>query len=179
VYQVKAAPGLEVLRKLDLGGDVGRSMGVAVSGTPGRILYTFETNDNGKKDKVVAVLPLDDKGKGPQYFAFPTGAAGTEGRGAVFAGGDLGGAITDKGAVWFDDDEGKIVPLMGTVPMAGAQFYGSADNIWYAIPHPKEPNKSVLAAISAELNERENLKKNFGANRPLTALRVDAEGASH
>jgi hypothetical protein len=179
VYQVKVAPGLEVVRKLDLGGDVGRSMGVAVSGTPGRILYTFETNDGGKKDKVVAMLALDDKGKGPQFFAFPTGAAGTDGKGAVFAGGELGGALTDKGAVWFDDDEGKIVPLMATVPTASAQFYGSGDNIWYAIPDPKMPAKTVLAAISAELNDREDLKKNFGANKPLTALRVDAEGASH
>jgi hypothetical protein len=179
VYQVKAAPGLEVLRKFDLGGDVGRSMGVAVSGTPGRILFAFETNDNGKKDKVVAMLPLDDKGKGPQFFAFPTGGAGTDGKGAVFAGSELAGAITEKGAVWFDDDEGKIVPLMATVPTAGAQFYGSADNIWYAIPHPKQPAKTVLVAISGELNDREDLKKNFAANKPLAALRVDVEGASH
>lgn len=179
VYQVKLATGLEVVRKLDLGGDVGRSLGVAATGAPGRILYAFETSDNGKKDKVVAVLPLDDKGKGPQFFGFPTGAAGSEGKGAVFAGGELAGAITDKGAVWFDDDEGKIVPLTATVPTAPGQFYGSASNIWYAIPHPKQPTKTVLAAISAELNDREELKKNFAANKPLTALRVDAEGASH
>lgn len=178
VYQVKAAPGLDVVRKLDLGGDVGRSMGIAVSGTPGRIFYAFETNDNGKKDKAVAVLPLDDKGKGPQFFAFPTGAAGTDGKGAVFAGGALAGAITEKGAVWFDDEEGKVVPLMATVPVANAQFYGTDLHFWYVIPDPKAPAKSAFVAVSTDLNKREELKTNF-PTKPLAALRIDAEGASH
>jgi len=176
VYVVKVAPGLEVARKLDLGGDVGQSLGVAVS-SAGRVLYAFETNADGKKDKAVAVLPLDDKGKGPQFFAFPTGAVGATGKGAAFAGGTFAALVTDKGAVWFDDDDGKVVPLMATVPTAGAQFYGTDLHFIYVIPDPKAPAKSTFVAVSTDLNEREALKTNFPA-KPLAALRADADGLS-
>ncbi|MBN9119825.1 MAG: hypothetical protein J0I06_11810, partial [Planctomycetes bacterium] len=62
LYQLEAKEGLRELRKYDLTGDVGRSLGLAVSGTPGRLLYAFETapDKSGKKDLAVFGLPLGD-----------------------------------------------------------------------------------------------------------------------
>lgn len=179
VYQIKAGPKAEVLRTLDLGGDVGRSLGVAASGTPGRLLYAFETAAGGKKERAVAVLPLDDKGKGTQLFGFPTGAAGTEARGALWAGGDTAVVVADRGAVLFDDEGGTVRPLAALVPNGpGALFAGTPAHVWFALPHPKQPAKSVLVALSADLNDREEFTKAFPAGKPLPALRIDDRGAS-
>jgi hypothetical protein len=176
LYQVKAVPGLEVLRKYDLGGDVGRSLGLAVSGTPGRLLYVFETVPDkvGKKDKAVIGLPLGDKAKHILY-AFPASAG--EPKGALWANGIAGGVATDRGVLWFDDDEGKFLPMFLT-QSAGGQYFGDERYFWYVVAHPKEPGKSGLVALSVPFNDFGEYLNSFAKNQPLRAVKIDGNGLS-
>lgn len=175
VYQVRAAPGLEVVRKFDLEGDVGRSLGLAVSGTPGRLLYAFETAPDkaGKKEKAVLGLPLGDTAK---HVLHPIPATAGEPKGALWANETTGGVILERGVLLFDDDEGKFVPLLVAQPVGPALYYGDEKFFWYVVPDPKAATKSVLVALSVEFNDRADFQRNYGANQPLRTVRLDANG---
>jgi hypothetical protein len=177
LYQVSASAGLEVRRKYDIGGDAGRSLGVAASGTPGRLIYAFETAPDkmGKKEKAILVLPLGDKAK---HQLFPVPATVGDPKGALWSAGVAGGVVTDKGVLWFDDEDGLIVPMCFTQPPGVGLYFGDEKYFWYVIAHPKEATKSVLVALSGEFNDRSDLIKSFGANQPLRALKIDHNGMS-
>jgi hypothetical protein len=164
-----------VLRKYDLMGDVSRSFGLAVSGTPGRLLYAFEADKAGKKEKVVLGLGLGEAAEHVLY-RWPDGIG--DPKGVLWATGSLGGVMLDRGVLWFDDDEGKFQPLLVTQPAAGGQFFGDERFFWYLVPHPKMPNKSVLAALSAPFDDFTEYRKAFPANQPLRATRIDENGLS-
>ena len=173
VYHLRAAAGLEVLRKHDLDGDVGRSLGLAVSG--GRVLYAFETAPDkaGKKDKAVLRLPFGDKQK---HVVHPIPATAGDPKGAVWANETTGGLILERGVLWFDDDEGKFVPLVVAQPAGAALYYGDDKLFWYVVPDPKAATKSVLVALSVEFNDRADFQGNYPANKPLRTVRLDANG---
>ena len=175
VYQVRAAPGLEVVRKFDLEGDVGRSLGLAVSGTPGRLLYAFETAPDkaGKKEKAVLGLPLGDTAK---HVLHPIPATAGEPKGALWANETTGGVILERGVLLFDDDEGKFVPLVVAQAAGPALYYGDEKFFWYVVPDPKAATKSVLVALSVEFNDRADFQGNYPANKPLRTVRLDANG---
>ncbi|MCS6866111.1 MAG: hypothetical protein RMJ56_04750 [Gemmataceae bacterium] len=56
LYQIAAQPDLRLLRKYDLGGDVHESKALAVSGSPGRLLYVFTTIDDKTNRHDVVIL---------------------------------------------------------------------------------------------------------------------------
>jgi hypothetical protein len=175
LYQVKAAPGLERLREYDLG-DVARSIALAVHGTPGRLLYVFETvpEKAGKKEKAILGLPLGDGAK-PIIFKFPDAVG--EPKAALWAN-EAGGVVVDRGVVWFNDDENRFLPLLFTQPPAGGQYAGDEKYFWYAIPHPKEATKSVVVGLAVPFADFAKYQKNY-PSQPLRAAKIDHNGLAH
>lgn len=179
IYQIQPKSDLEVVRTYDLGGNVGRSLGLAAGGTPGRLLYVFETvpDKTGKKDLAVMAVPLGANAK-HVFFQFPSAAVG-EPKGAFWANGDTAGVATDRGVVWFYDhpDENKFQPLVFAAPPTGAGLYfGDEKHFWYVIPHTTMPTKSVVVAVSADFNDRSEYWKNFPGQ--LRTVRIDSTGLS-
>ncbi len=175
LYQIQADDKLAVLQTHDLGGDVFRSLGIAVIGVPGRIVYTFEGLVDGKREKLALGFPTGSEAK-PVVYRLPTDAVG-EPRGALWAGSAFAGVTTDRGVIWFDDDGKKFLPMLFTQPTDGSGFYyGDEKYFWYVIAHPKEANKSVLAALAMPLEGFENYTKKFVASQPIPAARIDAKG---
>jgi hypothetical protein len=177
LYQIEGKTELNVVRKYDLGGDVGRSIALAVSGTPGQLLYVFETapDKSGKKETAILGLPLGDTPK-PIFYQFPSPTAG-EPKAALWINGDIGGVVTDRGVVWFEDHEGKFLPLVFTQPATTALYFGDEKNFWYVVPHTM-PNKSAVVAVRADFNDRTDFMKNYTANQPLRIVRIDTAGLS-
>jgi len=173
LYQVKSAPELQVLRKYDLEGDVSRSFGLAVSGTPGRLLYAFEVDRAGKKEKAVLGLAPDEAAKHVIY-RWPDGLG--DPKGTFWANGTGAGVATDRGVLWFDDDEGKFLPLVLTQPATTGLYYGDERYFWYLIPHPKVPAQSALVALPLPFDAATEYRKAFPANQPLRATRISANG---
>jgi hypothetical protein len=175
LYQVQADDKLAVLLQHDLGGDVYRSLGLAVVGAPGRIVYTFEGLADGKKEALALGFPAGAGAK-PVAYRFPAATAG-EPRGALWAGDEFAGVATDRGVVLFDDNDKKFLPMLfAQPPGAVGHYFGDEKSLWYVIPHPKEEGKSVLAALSMPLEGFESYTKKFVASQPIPAARIDAKG---
>lgn len=176
LYQIAAKPDLSVLRKYDLGGDVEESKALAVSGTPGRLLYVFTTipDKMNRQDGVILGLPVGDDAK-PVTYRFPVGMVG-EPKSAIWAGETFGGIATERGVLWFDDHEGKFVPLVMTqVPTAGLYFSGQ-NHFWYTVPHAKDENKCTLIGLSMPFNSFAEFQKSGGSNRPIRSVQIDHRG---
>jgi hypothetical protein len=176
LYQIKSDATLAKMREVDLKGDVHRSIGLALSDTPGRILYVFETSVDGKKEKVVMGLPLVDNAK-PLYFRFPTPTAG-EAKGALWASEKFGGVITDRGVVWFDDHENLFAPMVMTQPPAPGHHFGDESNYWTMIPNPKNDKQSVLVGLAADFEAFPDYVKDYTRNQTIRAVRIDEKGLS-
>jgi hypothetical protein len=173
LYQLQATPGLQLLRKHDLEGDVGRSLGIGASGSPGRLLYAFETT---KKQKAILCLPLGEKA---ERIIYSSPVMIGDPKGAFWAHDTSGGIITDQGVLWFEEDEGKIQPMAFVQPTAGAGKYaGNEQFFWYVVAHPKDATKSVLVALSVPFNDFTDYLKFFPANKPLRTLKIDGNGLS-
>ena len=144
--------------------------------TPGRLLYVFETapDKSGKKDTAVLGLPLGDDAN-PVFYQFPSGAVG-EPKSALWVNGDIGGVATDRGVVWFDDHEGKFLPLVFTQPATPGSYFGDEKYFWYVIPHTVA-SKSVVVAITSDFNDRADFQKSY-PNQPLRTVRLDSAGLS-
>src|SRR5262249_309238 len=135
LYQIEAKSELTVTRTHDLGGEVARSITLAASGTPGRLLYVFEqaADKSGKKEIVVLCVPLGDDKK-RRMFSWPSAAAGDP-KTALWTYGDVAGVATDRGVVFFDDHEANFKPLVFAAPAAGTGlYYGDEKHVWYVIP---------------------------------------------
>src|SRR5579883_1730121 len=174
LYQVKSAPGLEVVRQFDLGGDVRNSLGLDLSGTPGRILYTFDTIEEkpGQSTTVIVGVPLGENAKPIIYRSPAIGAIS----GALWAGEMFGGVVAGSGVLWFDDDEGKFRPLVMTRPTNGASYAGGTGHFWYVIPHPKEMTKNVLVGLSLPFADFPEYLKRYEGGQPLRSVVIDSNG---
>ena len=169
LYLVRAAAELEVIRKYDLGGDVGRSLSVAASGL-GRLLYVFETE---KKMKVVLGLPLGTDAK-PVLYRWPEKAG--EPKGAFWAGESSGAVVVNEGAVWFDDEQGQFRPLLQTQPPTGGHHFGDERLYWYVVPHPSKAGRSMLVSLEMPFSGTDEYLQRFSAGEPLRAVKIDATG---
>lgn len=172
LYQVQADASLGVVQQHDLGGDVYRSLGLAVVGTPGRIVYAFEALADGKKERLVLGLT----GGKPVAYRLP--AAAGEPSGALWAG-DFAGVATDRGVLLFDDHEKNFLPMLFAQPPGGAgHYFGDEKSLWYVTPHAKEEGKSVLAALPMPPEAFESYTKKAAAGQPVPAATLDAKGLS-
>jgi hypothetical protein len=160
--------------KLPLGGEPGRSFGISVAGTPGRIAYAFETDSDKKKER--AILFCLPNGT-PKIFRWQDSAG--EPTSVNWSGTELTVVGTSKGAVWFEyDGESKnFTPLaMALVPNDKGLHDATELAHWYLIPNPKDPAKSVMVAIASQIEGLDDFREQAAAKKPLETLRLDDKG---
>jgi hypothetical protein len=146
IYQLESAT-LKTAGKIDLAGEVGRSLGIAVLGVPGRVAYAFETSGT-KKEKAVLFGLVN---AAPTLFRWPDTAG--EPTGANWIGPNLGLITAEKGVVYFSAD-GKFKPMV-FAELPGKMLYaGNEDGQWFTSPDPIAPTKLLFQQLGGEeLNE--------------------------
>jgi len=144
-YAVGVAGGMvsssEVAR---LDGDVGRSFGIAASGSQ-KLLFAFETDDAGKKEKAV----MEVRGDGNHvFYRWPDKDAG-EPAVVGWVGDDLGMVGSDRGScVWFESEGKEFKPVgLARTPMDKGRHVAS-DGHWTLLPDPANPKQCVLVEYS-------------------------------
>jgi hypothetical protein len=178
LYQVKTDATLTLLRDHKLGGDVGRSLGLAVETTPGKMMYVFETVSAPKatrKDRAVMFLTGADAK--PIYFRWPDAAVG-EPTGALWMD-ESAAVVTAQGVVWFYVLKlDRSVSAMAYVqPKGGKAGYSSFEHFfWSVVPHPTNPAQSVALAISMPPDDWAVYVDRFAEGQALPTLRLDDKG---
>lgn len=161
---------------VELGGDVGRSLGLAVSGN-GKLLYVFETAADAKKEKAVAAIPAGGRGrttivKWADAVGSPTSAGwGNE---------DIAVVGTDKGrAVWFELSEGKFTTLALLTPPGELGLHATGEaNHWAVLPDPVIPGQSVLLEYPMPPDGIIELQEQTGGGKPAPTLKLDPKGGA-
>jgi hypothetical protein len=177
VYQVNTAPPLDVVWKHDLEGEVGRSLGIAVAGNPGRVTYVFETDDGkGKKDR--AVMFCLPKGT-PEFHRWQDGAG--EPRAVEWAGTDLAVISTARGAAWAEyDTESKrfVILALAEVP-GGKGIHTTTERAhWYLIPNPTDATKTLFLELATPPSGLIDYRNTAEAKQPLFTVKLDDKGLS-
>jgi hypothetical protein len=141
VYQLEAKPGLAPAKPpFNIGGDVGRSLALAVA-DDGRLLYSFETAGDAKKDKPErVVVGLTQKGA-PIYYRLPDAAG--DPRGAVWTT-SFGGLTLDRGLLLFDGRDGRFLPSLLAQSAVPSLFAGTEDAVWCALAVGAKSGLGVL-----------------------------------
>ncbi|HEY1186218.1 MAG TPA: hypothetical protein VGE74_01115 [Gemmata sp.] len=174
VYQIKSAPNLERVRAYDLGGDV-KPLAIGSAGAPGRLVFAFETEVKGKKGKERVLLYLPIGAPRPTFFLLPA-AAGTP-TGAFWANDTDAGVVTERGVVWFDEDEDKFGPVVMTKPVSGGLYAGARTRFWYVVPRSSNAAQSVLVPLTVPFGDAAEFR-GTDANKPLRVVRIDQNGLS-
>ncbi|MFM8270884.1 MAG: hypothetical protein ACKODX_00900 [Gemmata sp.] len=171
VYQIRAGDSLERLRAHDLGGDV-RALAVAASGSPGRLLFAFETDTKGKKDRYLAYYSAGPADK-PTFTLWSPGA-GTP-TGAFWVDDTSAGVATESGVVWFDEEMDRFGPLVVTRPVGASGVYtGAKTMFWYAVARPTNPAQSVVVPLPFRLGDAAEYRRE--AATKLRVVRIDPNG---
>ncbi len=148
IYQVSVKDGVNGAVAAEVGGDVGRSFGLAASGSQ-KLLYAFETDSEGKKEKIV----MEVRGDGNHvFYRWPDKEAG-EPTVVGWVGDDLAMVGTDRGAcVWFEA-EGKDFKPIGLARTPGDKAkHVASDGHWTLLPDPADPKKCVLVEFAKPQN---------------------------
>jgi hypothetical protein len=173
IHQVRTLD-LKLSWKLELRGEAGRSFGLSVAGTPGRIAYAFETDADNKKER--AILFCQPNGE-PTLFRWQDSAG--EPVSVNWSGTECTVVGTTRGVVWFQyDSEGKIfTPLaMAEVPN-NKGFHETTERAhWYLIANPKDPAKSLMLELAIPIANLLNYLNLAAAKQPLDTLRLDSKG---
>jgi hypothetical protein len=163
---------------VELGGDVGRSLGLAVSGN-GKLLYVFETapeaRDDKKKERIVAAFPAGGRGQ-PTYLRWPEGVGEPESAG--WANDEIAVVGTDKGrAFWFELSEGRFAALALLAPPGelGRHAAGEAGH-WAVLPDPAAPGKAVLLEYAMPPEGYLELQEATMGGKPAPTLKLDSKG---
>jgi hypothetical protein len=174
IHQVKTID-LTLAWKLPIGGEAGRSFGISVAGTPGRIAYAFETDADKKKERAILFcLPNSDF---PKIFRWQDSAG--EPTSVSWSGTEFAVVGTTKGAVWFEyDSEGKnFTPLaMALVPNDKGLHDATEHAHWYLIPNPKDPSKSLMLELATPIQDLTDFREQAAGKKPLETLRLDDKG---
>ncbi len=170
LYQIQSSGNLARLRTHDLGGDA-KPLAVAASGTPGRLLFAFETDAKGKKDRGLLYLPLGAGAK-PVISLWPT-VAGTP-KSAFWVGDTSAGVATENGVVWFDEEMNKFGPLVVTRPVAAGLYLGAGNQFLYVVPHPSKPAQSVLVTLAVPFGDAFDFRREAATR--LRVVRIDSNG---
>jgi hypothetical protein len=174
IHQVSTLAPLSLSWKLPLQGEVGRSFGLSVAGTPGRIAYAFETDADKKKDRAILFcMPNND----PTVFRWQDSAG--EPVSVSWAGTEFAVVGTTRGVVWFEyDSEGKnFTPLaMAQVPNDKGFHETTERAHWYLIPNPKDPAKSLMLELATPIADLIEFRNAAAAKQQLETLRLDDNG---
>jgi hypothetical protein len=159
-----------VVSQVNLGGEVGGSLGLAVTGTPGKVIYLFETGGERSERVVLAATPGGDK-----VTAYRWPAAAGEPVSTGWANDQLAVVGTASGsAVWFDFEEGNFLPLaVVRVPGDRAAHAAGLSSHWYLV---EEEGMSVLLELGMPPDGFIDYRNQAEARRPVFTLRLDAKG---
>lgn len=141
-YSISVAGGLISSSEVaQLGGQVGRSFGIAT--TSSGILFAFETDDNGKKEKAVMLVRSD----GNIFHRWPENVG--EPLTVGWIGDDLAMVGSDRGAcLWFEAEGKEFKPIgLARTPNDRARHQAS-DGHWVLMPDPANPKQCVLVEYS-------------------------------
>lgn len=169
IYQLSTQDLSTVYRKINVGGEAGRSFGISVLGTPGRIAYAVETDSDKKKDRALLLFPPNDDV--PVQFRWQDSAG--EPTNVAWAGADFVVVGAAKGAVWFEQrSEGnKYSPLAMVETPGGKGLHEATENShWYLIPTSADPTRSVILELGIPNSGLEP-----GSN-PYPTWRLDEKG---
>jgi hypothetical protein len=143
VYGVKVVPTVagSVLAEV---GEVGRSLGLACAGSE-RLLYVFETDGDGKKEKAVMDVRKDGK---DVFYRWPDKEAG-EPTTVGWVGDDLAMVATDRGScIWFEAEGTSFRPLGLAQTAGGPARHVASDGQWLLMPDAADPKKCLLLEYS-------------------------------
>lgn len=171
VYKVSTFEGVAGSPAEDLGGDVGRSLALAVS-PGGKLLYAFETDADGKKEKAVMMLA-----EGSRSLALRWPADAGEPVSAGWAGDNVATLATNQGAaVWFDADGGFNPLAIARTPDDKAA-HAATESYWSLLPVAGNPKACV--AVETALPPQGIGDPLTPANRrPVASLLLDQKGLS-
>ena len=160
------------LRHLPSGSPV-LQLGLAVNGTPGRLLYAFETSADSGRQKAVLCVPL---GADAKHIIYRLPADLGEPKGALWSSETTGGIVVDRGVLWFSDEDDRVfLPMALTQPTALGQYFGDDRYFWYVVPHTAMAAKSILVPLSVPFDEFALYLENY-PKQPLRVLRIDGTG---
>ncbi len=172
VYQIGTAAPLATAWKLELGGDVARSLGVGGFGVPGRIAYAFETNNSGRKERAIAFGLPKQKAK---LFRWPEMAG--EVTGVAWAGTDLVVISTGRGAVWFESEAKSFSPLALAEIDGGKALHAATERaLWYVVPSSADPAKSVLIELATPPEGLIDFRNAVEGREALHTVKLDDKG---
>ncbi len=173
VYKVDTAGAVTGTEAEDLGGDVGRSLALAVS-PGGKVLYAFETDVDGKREK--AVMQLAGGNRSPA-FRWPADAG--EPVAAAWAGDNVASLATSQGAaVWFDADGGfNPIAVARTPDDKAVHVVAGTDNHWSLLPSPGDAKASVVVELALP-PQGVGDPLTPAARRPMASLVLDLKGLS-
>ncbi len=170
IYQRDTAR-LAAVSQIELGGEVGRPLGIAVLGMPGRIAYAFETDAEGKKEKAVLFALAKEPlvlFRWPESPGEPTGANWAGERFAVIA--------TEKGAVYVHSEDKKFTPFAFAELATGKSSQTANENgHWYLNADLLAPGRSTLVELTTD--ELTDFHTALEGMEPPT-VRIDEKGLS-
>lgn len=172
VHAVTAVGGVNGTQVADLGGDVGKSLALAMSPS-GRVVYAFETDDNGKKEKAVVDL---SEGKLGKVLRWPAEAG--EPVAAGWVGDAVAAVATSQGAVvWFDGDGGGFNPLGVARTPEDKGLHAAGDYHWSLLPAAGDAKRCVAVSLALPpAGVGDPLTP--AARRPVASLVLDLKGLS-
>jgi hypothetical protein len=172
IYQVATTVGLPIFWKLELGGEVGRSFGIAAVGAPGRVAFAFETDADKKKEKAVLFCRPDEK---PIVHRWPEAAG--EPTGIHWAGGNMAVIATTRGAMWVDTEGKAFLPVaLAEVPGGKALHSTTEISHWYLLPASGDAAKSLLLELTLPPANLIDFRNAAEAKQPVATLRLDERG---
>lgn len=173
IHQIATTAPLKRVQQVELGGEVIRSLGVAVVGTPGRIAYAFETGTDTRQQAVFLSLPNQK----PTVFLWPATAG--EPTGLHWSGTNFAIVSTTRGAVWIEAADKQFTPLaLGEVAGGQGLHAATESGHWYLVPQPGDPNRSVLVELTMPLEGLLEFRAAAEARQPLETVRLDDKGLS-
>jgi hypothetical protein len=171
VYKVTVRPAVAGTVVADLEGTVGRSLGMAASGG-GKVLYAFETDADGKKEKAVMMVNPDKKNP---FYRWPDGIGDPAGAG--WCGEQIAGVPTTAGAVlWFDTDEGRFRPLAVARTPGDKAMHVMTDDHWALLPRSGDPKTSSLVRFQMPPELPGGSLVDPDAKRPVLTLQLTEKG---
>jgi hypothetical protein len=173
LFHFRCDANLTPLAQIPLGGDVHRSLAIAVEGE--RIVYVLETGDASQRER--AILLTTHQGaaahrllRWPRDVGEPTAAAWSEATAVI---------STTRGGLLLEYDEGNLVPFAYVYAANNAPPFLATQGsyLWYLLPDPDQPQtQTVAASLLLPPEQYTQWAELFANKQPLPRLLLTPEG---
>lgn len=174
-YHFRCDAQLTRIAQVTLGGEVQRSLAVAVEGE--RLLYVFETGDASQRER--AILFSTHKGRDsfrllrwPRDIGEPLYACWSESTALI---------ATSRGGLLLQHDEGNLVPFAFVQTDSGTNATSPwlttrGSYLWYLLPDPTDTQGTLACSLVLPPDDYTQFAERFSGNQPLPRLLLTAEG---